>query len=435
MPTKFNSYLDRFVSNKRTAVIMLTCCFGYAVFKTADRVTADIFQTILFLGSLAAFWVNRKLIIKDRVFILLLITIIIPVLSWVNSKIYITENAESTPELGEITNFYFFIFIAYWLKGNVKLVYLFWASFIAGVLLTIFLYSQNITTELALGFEGHRIDFNYVNANHSAALFGAVILGSLFYTIKLTPLRENRTISSWLKFFSSFFLAIVFITLLIFTQSRQVWLAIPTSIIAMIASYITINRKSINWIYIIPIFLLFIFISLALFQIPEINHRLTSELYIIPSILTGNIDNIPYSSMGIRLHLWFEGINQFLSHPLLGLGHNAKELVISLSNHLPQYIKNEFTHLHNGHLEVLTNYGLLGYSTFIALFYLLIKSGKHYKDGDNMTILSVGLITYFFIINMFESFLSFKSGLYLFNCIAAGIYTFQLHHDLNRETE
>lgn len=433
MLTSIETFLGKFINSKNTNIAMLTCCLLYASFKTAERSFADIFQTILFVVTLFAFWVNRKYLIKDKVFLLTLLTLTIPLLSWINSLIQIPKYSEEAPRIGDISNFYFFIFISYWLKGKVKLVYLFWIFCVFGVLLTIVIHSNDFILDIISGLSGSRVDFNYVNANHSAALFGAAILGLLFYIQNMTlKIKKNKTLIFLL--IPCLSLVVMLSILLIFTQSRQVWVAIPISIFLMFISHITLKKEPVNYRNTIILSMLFIAAIYSFSQIPEVKLRATSESYIVPSILTGDINKIPYSSIGVRVHLWNEGIEQFKENPILGLGHNAKELVITLSERLPAFVKSQFSHLHNGHLEILVNYGLLGYITFIMLFYLLIKSGKHYHESNEITIISVGLIGYFFIINFFESFFSFKSGLYIFNCISAGIYTFQLNHNLHEKT-
>lgn len=100
------------------STIMLLCCLGYALFKAAYREVGDIFQTILFIGTLFALYAERKKIVQDRVFILLILSIFIPIFSWINALIHAPLLASETPKIGAIVNFYFFFFIAYWLKGS-----------------------------------------------------------------------------------------------------------------------------------------------------------------------------------------------------------------------------------------------------------------------------------------------------------------------------
>ncbi|WP_408647270.1 O-antigen ligase family protein [Vibrio taketomensis] len=109
----------------------------------------------------------------------------------------------------------------------------------------------------------------------------------------------------------------------------------------------------------------------GIFQIDIVKERVETEWFIIPSILSGDITKIPYTSMGARFHFWYESIDWIKSHPIAGLGHEARSLVISTSERLPDYIKANFSHLHSGHIEMLVNYGILGYLNFYCYATLL----------------------------------------------------------------
>ena len=408
---------------------MLLCCLGYALFKAAYREIGDIFQTILFIGTLFALYAERRKIIQNKVFILLIISVLIPILSWINALNHAPELASEAPQIGAMVNFYFFFFIAYWLKGSVADCKWFLSAFIFGVLLTLLFHSPNFFEEVMLGFQGQRIDFHYINANHGAALLGGVVIIGFIYAIEyFEKIRLDR--KALKPFIASLFVLMFSSTLLIFTQSRQAWFAVFAAIFLM-CIIILLIRTSLSFKHLAVFTFAFSIVSIfVLFQVPIVYERLTSELYIIPSVLSGEIDNIPNSSMGIRLHLWYESFSWLKEYPLLGLGDNARSLVISMSTRLPEYIRIHFSHLHNGYLEVLVNYGILGLLNFVFLFFLLIKSAFSKHAPRYLTAFSVGFITYFLIINCFESFLSFKSGMYLFSCMTAVIYTFHLQQTL-----
>lgn len=411
------------------STIMLLCCLGYALFKAAYREVGDIFQTILFIGTLFALYAERKKIIQDRVFILLILSIFIPIFSWINALIHAPQLASETPQIGAIVNFYFFFFIAYWLKGSSTYCKWFLTTFVFGVFLTLLFHSPDFLQEISLAFKGHRVDFHYINANHGAALLGGVVIIGFIYMVEyFQKLKAERKGVN--PFIASLCVLISGSMLLVFTQSRQAWFAAFIAILLM-SIVILLVRKTLSIKHVtLFAFAVSIVTVVMLFQIPIVYQRLTSELYIIPNVLSGDVDNIPYSSMGARLHFWYESIIWIKENPLFGLGDNARSFVISMSTRLPEYIRVQFSHLHNGYLEVLVNYGILGLLNFFLLFSLLIKSTFTKSTTVYITAFSVGFISYFLIINCFESFLSFKSGMYLFNCMTAVIYTFHLKRTL-----
>ncbi|HIH0901152.1 TPA: O-antigen ligase family protein [Vibrio cholerae] len=408
--------------------IMLICCMGYAVFKASYRELGDIFQTILFIGTLCALYVDRKNIIKDKIFVLLLISLTIPILSWINSLLYAQELATAKPKIAAIANFYFFFFIAYWLKGSIKHCHLFLISFIFGVLLTFIFHSPDFIYDLKSGLIENRIDFNYVNANHGAALLGCVILVAFFYIINI---KSKEIIKSKISIVMCILILIFAITLLVFTQSRQAWLATIMAISFMSIVKLKVDNNIKVKVVITSLFIVTLMLAI-ISNIPIVSERLSAEHYIIPAILSWDINNVPYSSMGIRIHLWYESFSWIKNNPIFGLGGNTRAFVISTSSTLPDYIKVSFSHLHNGFLGILVNYGINGLLNFMLLFYFLIKSTISKKVPIYLSAYAIAFILYFCIINLFESFLLFKSGMYLFNCMSAVIYTFHLKQILEK---
>lgn len=425
------SKINGLVKNKYYSLSMLFCCLIFALTKISYTYISDLFQTILFLGTLLALYIERNKIIKDRVFIIIILSLFIPILSWINSKVFIPEHSLSSPKISAIINFYFFFFIAFWLDGNKKYIYLFWLCFVFGCILTTISYSDHFLNDIISGLKGYRIDFSYVNANHSAALFGMCTLLGLYYLPRIIKNNCRKYLHLEKLFYLFVFLFCFFVTLA--TQSRQVWLALTTSILIVISlkSFSFTNKRMVI-IYLTIGVLILLTSLISILNIPFVYNRVTHEFDFIPLFISGDINQIPFTSMGIRLHFWFESIAWIKQYPLFGIGQNGRELVIALSENLPEYIRNEFSHLHNGHIETIVNYGLLGYLSFIAMFYYIIKSSKHYKASNEFLILAIAFISYFFMINMFESFLSFKSGAYLFNCMAAGIYSFKLKEEINK---
>ncbi len=400
--------------------LMLLCCFGFALFKLSYRDVGDVFQTILLMGSLLALYTKKDILSKNVFFILLVTATAIPIVSWLNSIIEIPLLADKSPTIGAISNFYFFIFIAYWLNGSNRNVLLFLSFFGLGVLLTLYSYSPNIIEDIQNGFMGQRVDFSYVNANHPAALLGCLAMISIFIIFDSFLVKQKYQVTS-------FFLVIFLISFcfLIFTQSRQSWLAFLVGTFIAIVTSISFNSKlQVKKMYFTFILILALLVF-GIFQIDIVKERVETEWFIIPSILSGDIDKIPYTSMGARFHFWYESIDWIKNHPIAGLGHETRSLVISTSERLPDYIKAKFSHLHSGHIEMLVNYGILGYLNFLLLCYFVIKYSFSIKTPNYIKSITLGFMAFFFIINAFESFINFNAGLYLFICICSISCTFK----------
>ncbi|OOF31728.1 hypothetical protein BZJ20_04025 [Salinivibrio proteolyticus] len=404
--------------SKSFVTLMILCCLGYAVFKTSYRWIGDIFQSIVILGVLFSLYYDRGSKTKEPLFFLMLISAIVPVLSWINALFKYPDIVDSSPDFGAIVNFYFFLFITYWIKRDRLFINGFMIAFCFGVLLTLVSYSPNIINEFLLGMSGERIDFSYVNANHPAALLGASIIVAVSLFI-----RKSSNTPYFRRFayvmFGCFILVALFA--LIFTQSRQSWLALIVSLGLML--WVGVYRKyTLNpWLILFIVAGLTILIAMLLAHIPIIHERLMTEKDVILAILSFDLDKIPFSSIGIRIHLWAESLKWIAENPFLGISQHGRALVISMSEGMPDYIVNDFTHLHNGYIDVLVNYGVAGLSVFIFSIWSLLRRGMDKTQKTQCACLSVGFIIFFLIINMFESFLTFKSGEFIFNSVAAMI--------------
>lgn len=114
------SKLERFINNHHFQQIMLFCLFGYVLFKESNRYIGDIFQSCIVVGSLLAIYVYRKYFFQDKIFLSLIASIIVSILSWTNSIVSDPSLAKSSPNIGFLGNLFFFIMIAYWLKADLK---------------------------------------------------------------------------------------------------------------------------------------------------------------------------------------------------------------------------------------------------------------------------------------------------------------------------
>lgn len=76
---------------------MIACVVGFVFFKRFYRDLGDVFIFLVVLGTLFSVYYNFRSIRKDPIFIAFFISIIIPVISWANSKIQIPELAKDLP--------------------------------------------------------------------------------------------------------------------------------------------------------------------------------------------------------------------------------------------------------------------------------------------------------------------------------------------------
>ncbi|UAB70519.1 O-antigen ligase family protein [Vibrio sp. SCSIO 43132] len=397
----------------------------YAAFKDSWRLFADIFQTFLLLASLATLTVHWSFFKKEKLLWLLPIALVVQLSSWLYSLHSYPEIATDSPQLGRFLEFFIFFFIAFWLRGNEKYIWAMLTCFVFGSIFTLN-YHSPLLEEISVGLSGKRVDFDYRNAQHGALIIGASTLTLTYFLTKLC--RENLKKST--LFVASILVLLLLVLLQIVMQTRQALLGIAVALAcSKIYNYHTKEKlkiKTIGFIFVAGVLLILIGL-----QFDIIYKRLQSELYVITDyILTGDFSNIPYTSIGIRVQLWFESAIWIIKSPLLGFGNGIEAFMIEQSSRLAHPITVEFKHVHNSYIATLLRFGLLGLLLGFAILIFpiidLFKSTKGKEHIQHMKYLAIMFLVYWLVVNAFESFWYMKAGLWTYTVFMAAIYTIPL---------
>lgn len=429
--------LKLLLSNKNTEYVMLVLILGYVLFKIANRSLGDIFFTLLLLGTVLSLIVNWHFIIKDKIVWLLGASLLVQVLSWFHG-IYYTTYTPSYFTFSPLVNLFFFLPLAYWLKGNILHIFSVLSAYCLGVILACIFHSKQPIQEFLLGLGGERVDFGITNANHTATLAGGAVLAAGFMLYMV--LKKSVDVKSRYKYSFLCFLILMFIInllLVYMTFSRATWLALAAVLIATIATFIFRSDSIKKFIIKFSIAILgTILIAFTLLQVPHINSRVFDEKEVIQELADHAPEQIENTSVGVRVKLWYSAIPWIKQYPLLGLGDkNASIFVIQSSPYLNSELRQEVKHLHNGHITILVSYGILGLFIVWGIFGYILKSTFLLKTKQKYVIIyATSMFTlYYFIINMFESFFVFKTGELLQAVMLGCIYSFYLKQKLDNE--
>ncbi len=419
---------------------MLFCLVGYALLKSASRVYGDVFQTTFVVGTVIAIYLERRHIFKDKMLLCLLWALVLQILSWINATIQLPQLAQPTPDFGNLANLFFFIFIAYWLKGNIKSVYILWATMLVGFILSFYIHSPHFIQDLVQGANGRRIDFNVNNAQHPALWSGIAFLLLSYFIVKISYIslfkkkKKNIIIITFLLLFNSFFIFVIFAT-----QTRQVFLGIITSGVFGPIIFILSQRNRLSLKIMAPLTMVLIILLFTINNtkvLDGLEKRTSRENNTYQALLSGNIDKVPYNSSGIRINIWYEAIGWIKERPILGSDQDVRDDVIKLSKRIPRNIKNKIFHLHNSFIEVTLSYGLLGLFTILFMFYWLLKSTSQLTPKgkfNEIKLIALIFLIYWFVVNNFESYFFSSTGLLVHNIMFGTIYTFYFTQQLDKE--
>ena len=396
----------------------------------------EIASVASIIATLTGFWGLYKYgrIVNSHVFFRFVwIAIFIQLISWGLSEYTTPEWAENYPKLDKMTRWFVFIPLAWWVAQRQNAIWLIWGSAALGILVSPWTTGEGLS-EIIRGIGGSRIDFGIRNAQHTALFFGSILIGLCCFTKPLYKCYKLSLIPALLLI--SYCLLVIYIN-----ESRQAWLALIITLVAL-SFYLVLQRfkqsSRRKQLLLINFFILGL-IAFGSFLVTndKIVKRVMVDKETISAVAEMSFDDVPYSSFGIRFHSWMAASDFILKKPLFGWGHNGQSLVMEKTEWLPDWVKNGFGHLHNSYLEILVNYGLVGLFFYFSIWIIIgkmlfreINSGRVEKEFGY---LFIAILLFWGVMNCFESYQNFWTGVFYFNVFMTGIMAKIWHRKLKRD--
>lgn len=421
---------------KHIDIIILISIIGFIMFKIANRSVGDIFLGVVMLATIREIVLKRHFFMHEKTVWILFAFILVGGVSWLHGY-YMTPYTPKPLSFSRILNLFYFIVIAYWLKGNVKYVIIALSFFILSVPFDCLLRSTHPILEFTNGLHGQRVDFSITNANHPAALAGLGVIVSCFLLYIALTNRLFQDIRWRIGYLCYLFSMLIVNLLLVYmTFSRETWLAL---VIVAIFSLIYFYSYKLTYKKLILFIVVMICGFMLLYALIEHNSHIKSRVFAEQNTIEKIIDkktvsNLPDSSTGLRVKFWYSAFLWVKKYPILGLGDiNARDFTINTSPVLNKSIRDEYSHLHNGHLEFLVAYGIIGLSLVWLIFIYVIKSSTKLNNPHKRYILygALAFTLYYFTINSFESFFTFRVGEQMMAVMLGCVYTFFMRERFN----
>ncbi len=360
---------------------------------------------------------------------LLLAVIGVQVLSWVLGYFHHPEWVSSNPEVDRLAKLFIFIGVAWWLGGSTRWTLALWAAAVIGYVIAAFVHGGGVQEWMA-GLNGQRVGFGIRNKQHGAMLFGVCLVGLVVFSRRVFMHSGRGRLS---LIFVWALLTLVSLTGVLIGQTRAVWLALCVAAFVGIAIWLMWLAKSHGaWHMLRSVVIVFCVLSViclsALYTFKDtLSQRVGYESDVIEKLISGEFQQLPYSSIGIRIHTWVAAGEWIAERPLVGWGGEGRGLVIDHTDWLPDNIKERFGHLHNFFLEVWVAYGLLGLGVIAALaFWIGRGTWLAWRAGvipNDMALFGASFFVYWVIVNQFESYNSFWTGVYVHNLVVGGLVT------------
>ncbi|RTQ97191.1 O-antigen ligase family protein [Halomonas nitroreducens] len=360
---------------------------------------------------------------------LLLAVVLVQLIAWTSGYFHHPDWLPDNPELDRLAKWFLFIGMAWWLGGCTRLTWMAWAITVPGLLLAVWLEGQGWYS-WQRGLAGKRVDFGIQNAQHVSMFFGTALLGLVLFARRAVTIGRF----TWWRRMGWVAATVISLVGVVVTQTRGVWLALlVSSMVALVLSgYVAwrrahseISLRHVTLWFLVPSLLVVIMASA--FHTP-IERRLAAENQVIASIVARDWESIPFdTSIGNRVHSWRAAMEWIAERPLVGWGGEGRSLVMDHTEWMPAWNRQEYGHLHNTFLEVFVSYGLLGVLVIGALaLWVGLGTFRSWRGGvmpGDMALFGYSFFIFFMIVNMFESFLSFWSGGYVFTIVMGGLVT------------
>ncbi|MGX9418671.1 O-antigen ligase family protein [Vibrio sp. WJH972] len=423
------------ISPNQWQALALFSLLGYVLTAFSLPSMHHFFSVLVVIGSLVTLKLHFRFLIKEPIFIVFLLVVAVQIISWFLGLSVLGDMSASQPKIDKLARLFLFIPLAFWLNGKSHKIYWLWGGYFLAILLACF-QSPTVSADLINLTKGIRVDFGIKNAMYTSVFSGlCCLVAIIFFTTEI--LKSNRNTFCMLGYLVIILLSAI---ILIGSQSRQVFVAYAVILIlAPIFVLICFEKARRFKTKVLLSYLLIPVIIIALFQQNAIKSRFEQESSTILSILSGDFEHVPLDSAGIRARSWLEASKSIEQYPLFGLGPKAPKFIIQSSelfksNPINETIKG-LQHFHNSHVDILASYGLIGWLLIISCYFMVLvqlyKLRHTIPNGESWLFIGMSIITFWLIVNAFESYNLRSYGVITHNIFMASFLSFYFNYKID----
>lgn len=393
---------------------------------------------VLILMTAASLAVYRGPLRSSLATQLLVAALVVQLITWALGNLLDPQLAERSPKLHRLAAWFFLIPVALFLDGSRQRTFLLWLTGVLAICLSPWA-TGNGWAEIRAGLGGSRINFGIVNSQHSGMLAALALLGMAAFLNRLLSVSAVGNRRWWRLPYTLVALAMMATTIL--TQTRGVWLGLMVALLGACLFLFWRSRAMRKTTIGVPpvaghrrsryAIAALILLVPALFG-GLVNDRVASENpFSVFSVEDGE-EPVMKESVRIRLYTWREALDWIVQRPLFGWGGNGRRMVVAATPELTKAEIGRFGHLHNSYLDTLVNYGLAGLLVWFCLLgWLSTSVARAWRDGqlaDDWLLFWLAFLLYWLVINMFESYMYYHTGVYAFALVAGGMLTLTTCH-------
>lgn len=411
---------------------LLACAYAFFAFSIADiaHVCAMLMLVIVIVSRRFSFRVTKK----DNLHWLLLLSIAIPIISWLWGSLSGSPFQSNYPQkLEYIPKLFLFMLVAYFIRYSNRHIIIFGTTFVAGLLLSPIISGHGYTPIVHQIINDQRVSLGTINTICVSATFAIAIIFSLTELLpRILKLKHHRSLAIIAFALLFFVLALIVIT----TQTRGVFLGLAACL--GVAIFHLIGRASSKRLTLPPLLLVIGLSGWYFASSDQFTVRFERSLVAVDTLLTEGLSSVPQSSTGQRIHMWAAGLDAFSNSPILGHGGHAAKGIIQAAPYMTEYYKNANSHLHNTYIDLLARFGIIGLLWYLALLTFIYKCATQaHRDGvmgKGMYQFTIYFLVFWLVINLFESFAFISRGPVIFTIAIAMVYAYRYRMALSTAT-
>jgi O-antigen ligase len=417
-------FWQRHIVSEQPKIMFLVGLIGVIVYAFARTGFPETAKLALNVSALLGFWAlykYGKIVNSHILFRFLWVVIALQIITWVLSVYYTPEWAEKNPRLDYLSRWLIFIPLAWWIAQSKNAIWLLWGSAALGVFISPWVTGYGLQ-EIIDGYYGKRVDLGLRNAQHTTMFFGMILIGLCCFGRSLIKIHKSFIIP--ITFFIAYSLFVV-----IASASRQSWLALVVTMVTI--SFFILHQLTKHYqlkLRLLSILLFFLVMTASFYMAlssDRISERINREHKTIEMLQNFDVKNMPYSSIGIRVHSWLNAFIYIKQKPIFGWGSNGQKIAMTKTRSWPENTIGTIAHLHSHYVATLMNFGITGivfyFSIWIAIGRMLFREIQANRVEKEFGYFFSSIFIYWSVICFFESYLNMWTGIFVFNIFMAGI--------------
>jgi O-antigen ligase len=347
-------------------------------------------------------------------------------------------------EIRNMSRLFMFLIIAWWVGGMRQGALQLYSLALAGLLLAI-AFNLDWQTVTQIFNASKRLDFGIVNPLHFGLMCSIGLLGILIFYREILGLdqtgfgtwRAYARLALWLC------LLLVLIQGIVSSQGRGIWVALAITLVLCAPLFILLlMRERLRYgpvkVIVGTAMILVIGAGLVMSQWEVIESRFEDEQGAIAAMFNEREDDVPLTSLGVRVHLWEWGVEKWRERPWLGWGARSTHYLLEHSDLSPRLKTVTGVHVHNTYLELLITTGIIGVMILVAAAYCLVRGIVSLRSQRSL-IGKIGLFSFagllcFALASMTNVYINSRTGMYLMGLLGGAIYSVMLYEHRRRHS-